>query len=164
MQNGNNIMEKEPITSQGLINIKKELDELKNIKRPKIIEAIAEARAHGDLKENAEYHAARERQSFIEGRLAELEGIISRADVIDTSKLSGETVRFGATVMVADEDTDEEITYKIVGSHEADIDAGRLSITAPLARALIGKTIGDSVAVITPGGDKSYEVCDVRFD
>lgn len=152
------------MTREGLLSLEDERRRLKNEERPAIIKAIAEAREHGDLSENAEYHAARERQSFIEGRLAELEGIISRADVIDTSKLSGETVRFGATVMVVDEDTDEEITYKIVGSHEADIDAGRLSITAPLARALIGKTIGDSVAVITPGGDKSYEICDVRFD
>ena len=157
-------MEKFPMTREGLLSLEDERRRLKNEERPAIIKAIAEAREHGDLSENAEYHAARERQSFIEGRLAELEDIISRADVIDTTKLSGETVRFGATVMVADEDTDEEITYKIVGSHEADIDAGRLSITAPLARALIGKTIGDSVAVITPGGDKSYEICDVRFD
>jgi len=157
-------MEKFPMTREGLLSLEDERRRLKNEERPAIIKAIAEAREHGDLSENAEYHAARERQSFIEGRLAELEGIISRADVIDTTKLSGETVRFGATVMVADEDTDEEITYKIVGSHEADIDAGRLSITAPLARALIGKTIGDSVAVITPGGDKSYEICGVRFD
>ena len=157
-------MEKFPMTREGLLSLEDERRRLKNEERPAIIKAIAEAREHGDLSENAEYHAARERQSFIEGRLAELEGIISRADVIDTSKLSGETVRFGATVMVVDEDTDEEITYKIVGSHEADIDAGRLSITAPLARALIGKTIGDSVAVITPGGDKSYEISDVRFD
>ena len=157
-------MEKFPMTREGLLSLEDERRRLKNEERPAIIKAIAEAREHGDLSENAEYHAARERQSFIEGRLAELEDIISRADVIDTSKLSGDTVRFGATVIVADEDTDEEITYKIVGSHEADINAGRLSITAPLARALIGKTIGDSVAVMTPGGDKSYEICDVRFD
>jgi transcription elongation factor GreA len=157
-------MEKFPMTREGLLSLEDERRRLKNEERPAIIKAIAEAREHGDLSENAEYHAARERQSFIEGRLAELEDIISRADVIDTTKLSGETVRFGATVMVADEDTDEEITYKIVGSHEADINSGRLSITAPLARALIGKTVGDSVAVITPGGDKSYEICGVRFD
>ena len=157
-------MEKFPMTREGLLSLEDERRRLKNEERPAIIKAIAEAREHGDLSENAEYHAARERQSFIEGRLAELEDIISRADVIDTSKLSGDTVRFGATVMVADEDTDEEITYKIVGSHEADINAGRLSITAPLARALIGKTIGDSVAVMAPGGDKAYEICDVRFD
>ena len=157
-------MEKFPMTQEGLLSLEDERRRLKNEERPAIIKAIAEAREHGDLSENAEYHAARERQSFIEGRLAELEDIISRADVIDTSKLSGETVRFGATVMVADEDTGEEITYKIVGSHEADINSGRLSITAPLARALIGKTVGDSVAVITPGGDKSYEICGVRFE
>ena len=157
-------MEKFPMTREGLLSLEDERRRLKNEERPAIIKAIAEAREHGDLSENAEYHAARERQSFIEGRLAELEDIISRADVIDTTKLSGETVRFGATVMVADEDTDEEITYKIVGSHEADINSGRLSITAPLARALIGKTVGDSVAVITPGGDKSYEICGVRFE
>ena len=157
-------MENFPMTREGLLSLEDERRRLKNEERPAIIKAIAEAREHGDLSENAEYHAARERQSFIEGRLAELEDIISRADVIDTSKLSGETVRFGATVMVADEDTDEEITYKIVGSHEADINSGRLSITAPLARALIGKTVGDSVAVITPGGDKSYEICAVRFE
>ena len=157
-------MEKFPMTREGLLSLEDERRRLKNEERPAVIKAIAEAREHGDLSENAEYHAARERQSFIEGRLAELEDIISRADVIDTSKLSGDTVRFGATVVVADEDTDEEITYKIVGSHEADINSGRLSITAPLARALIGKTVGDSVAVITPGGDKSYEICGVRFE
>jgi len=157
-------MEKFPMTREGLEALEDERRRLKNEERPAVIKAIAEAREHGDLSENAEYHAARERQSFIEGRLAELEDIISRADVIDTSKLSGDTVRFGAIVMVADEDTDEEITYKIVGSHEADINSGRLSVTAPLARALIGKTIGDRVEVMTPGGDKSYEICDVRFE
>ena len=157
-------MDKFPMTREGLEALEDERRRLKNEERPAVIKAIAEAREHGDLSENAEYHAARERQSFIEGRLAELEDIISRADVIDTSKLSGDTVRFGAVVMVADEDADEEITYKIVGSHEADINAGRLSVTAPLARALIGKTIGDRVEVMTPGGDKSYEICDVRFE
>ena len=157
-------MEKFPMTREGLEALEDERRRLKNEERPAVIKAIAEAREHGDLSENAEYHAARERQSFIEGRLAELEDIISRADVIDISRLSGDTVRFGATVIVADEDTDEEITYKIVGSHEADITASRLSVTAPLARALIGKTVGDSVEVMTPGGDKSYEICDVRFD
>jgi len=157
-------MEKFPMTREGLDALEDERRRLKNEERPAVIKAIAEAREHGDLSENAEYHAARERQSFIEGRLAELEDIISRADVIDISRLSGDTVRFGATVIVADEDTDEEITYKIVGSHEADINASRLSVTAPLARALIGKTVGDSVEVMTPGGDKSYEICDVRFD
>jgi transcription elongation factor GreA len=157
-------MEKFPMTREGLFVLEDERRRLKSEERPAVIKAIAEAREHGDLSENAEYHAARERQSFIEGRLAELEDIISRAEVIDTSKLSGDTVRFGATVMVADGDTDEEITYKIVGSHEADINSGRLSVTAPLARALIGKTIGDVVEVMTPGGDKSYEICDVHFE
>ena len=157
-------MEKFPMTREGLEALEDERRRLKNEERPAVIKAIAEALEHGDLSENAEYHAARERQSFIEGRLAELEDIISRADVIDISRLSGDTVRFGATVIVADEDTEEEITYKIVGCHEADINASRLSVTAPLARALIGKTVGDSVEVMTPGGDKSYEICDVRFD
>ena len=125
--------------------------------------AIAEARAHGDLKENAEYHAARDRQSFIEGRIAEIEDKISRADVIDVSKLSGKTVRFGATVTIADEETDEETTYQIVGEHEADIADGRLSVAAPIARALIGKSVGDSVEVVTPRGQKDYEIVKVKF-
>ena len=128
-----------------------------------MIKAIAEAREHGDLSENAEYHAARERQSFIEGRVMELEDQISRAEIIDTSKLSGDTVKFGATVTLVDEDTDEEITYQIVGQDEADIKEGRLSITAPLARALIGKAEGDQVEVTTPGGSKSYEIVTVQF-
>ncbi len=157
-------MEKVPMTKQGLTALEDELKRLKTEERPAIIKAIAAAREHGDLSENAEYHAARERQSFVEGRLAELEDVISRAEVIDTSKLSGDTVRFGATVMVADEDTDEEITYLIVGAHEADIGAGRLSVTSPLARALIGKTVGDMVEVTTPGGSKGYEICDVTFE
>jgi transcription elongation factor GreA len=157
-------MDKFPMTAEGLVVLEEERRRLKGEERPAVIKAIAEAREHGDLSENAEYHAAREKQSFIEGRLAELEAIISRAEVIDTSKLSGNVVRFGATVMIADEDTDEEITLKIVGSHEADINAGRLSVTAPLARGLIGKTIGDSAEVNTPSGDKSYEICDVRFE
>ncbi|MEO1611826.1 MAG: transcription elongation factor GreA, partial [Pseudomonadota bacterium] len=129
----------------------------------RIINAIAEARAHGDLSENAEYHSARERQSFIEGRIKELEGLISRADVIDPSKLGGDNVKFGATVTVADEDTDEEKTYQIVGETEADIEKGKLNIKSPLARALIGKEEGDSVEVMTPGGGKSYEVVSVEF-
>ena len=128
-----------------------------------MIKAIEVAREHGDLSENAEYHAARDRQSFIEGRLAELEDMISRADVIDPKALSGKIVRFGATVKLADEDTDEESTYQIVGSHEADVESGRLSLTSPLARALIGKTVSDSVEVTTPGGSKSYEVLKVTF-
>ena len=128
-----------------------------------MIRAIAEAREHGDLSENAEYHAARERQSFIEGRLLELEDKVGRAEVIDVSKLSGSAVKFGATVTLADEDTDEEQTYQIVGEDESDIKEGLLSVTSPLARALIGKTVGDMVEVPTPGGSKSYEVVKVEF-
>ncbi|MCP5368355.1 MAG: transcription elongation factor GreA [Hyphomicrobiales bacterium] len=156
-------MEKVPMTKEGLEQLEDEHRRLRNDERPAVIKAIAAAREHGDLSENAEYHAARERQSFIEGRIMELEDIISRADVIDTSQLSGDTVRFGATVMLADEDTDEESTYRIVGSHEADINSGRLSVTSPLGKALIGKKLGDSVEVTTPRGTKSYEVVDVRF-
>ena len=156
-------MDKLPMTADGLTQLEEELKRLKSEERPKVIRAIADAREHGDLSENAEYHAARERQSFIEGRLAELEDIVSRAEVIDVSKMSGTVVRFGATVRLADEDTDEESTYLIVGSHEADISAGRLPITSPLGRALIGKTIGDSVEVSTPSGHKAYEIVKVRF-
>ncbi len=156
-------MEKFPMTGQGKSRLEEELKRLKTAERPAIIRAIAEAREHGDLTENAEYHAARERQSFVEGRVAEIEDIISRAEVIDTSKLSGDVVRFGATVILADEDTDEESTYQVVGTHEADIEAGRLSITSPLARALIGKTLGDSVEVTTPRGHKSYEIVKVSY-
>jgi transcription elongation factor GreA len=128
-----------------------------------VIKAIAEARLHGDLSENAEYHAARERQSFIEGRLMELEDKIARAEVIDPAKLGGKTVKFGATVTLVDEDTDESNTYQIVGEDEADISKGRLAITAPLSRALIGKTVGDSVEVRTPKGEKAYEIVKVKF-
>ena len=151
------------MTPPGLAQLEDELRNLKSVERPAVIKAIAEAREHGDLSENAEYHAARERQSFIEGRVAELEDIISRAQVIDVSQLSGDQVRFGATVTLADEDSDDEVVYTIVGAHEADISAVRLSVHAPLARALIGKHIGDTVEVTTPGGSKSYEVVDVRF-
>ena len=157
-------MDKIPMTPDGLAQLESELKRLVNEERPAVIRAIADAREHGDLAENAEYHAARERQSFVEGRVAELEDIISRADVIDTSKMSGDTVRFGATVLLADEDTDEESTYKIVGSHEADIGKGRLSVTSPLGRALIGKTLGDQVEVSTPRGSKSYEVVKVDYN
>jgi len=156
-------MEKVPMTRGGLDALELEFKRLKFEERPAIIRAIAAAREHGDLSENAEYHAARERQSFVEGQIAELEGVISCADVIDVAALTGDTIRFGATVLLADEDTDEEITYQIVGAYEADINTGRLSVTSPLARALIGKTIGDSVDVITPRGSKSYEVCGVQF-
>jgi transcription elongation factor GreA len=156
-------MEKIPMTPGGLVTLEDELRTLKQVERPAVIRAIAEAREHGDLSENAEYHAAREKQSFIEGRVTELEDIISRAQVIDVSTLSGDTVRFGATVTLADEDNDDESVYQIVGQHEADISAGRLSVHSPLARALIGKTVGDSVEVSSPGGSRSYEVVGVRF-
>src|SRR5688572_16486425 len=152
-------MEKIPMTAEGLEPLKAELQQLKNIERYAVIKQIADAREHGDLSENAEYHAARERQSFIEGRISELEDIISRADVIDVSKLSGKTVRFGATVTVADLDTDEETTYQIVGPYEADLKKNRISVQSPMGRALIGKTIGDNAEVTTPsGGSKGYEV------
>ena len=156
-------MEKIPMTPEGLLQLEQEFRNLKSVERPAVIVAIAEAREHGDLSENAEYHAARERQSFIEGRLAELEGIISHVEVIDPASMSGKVIRFGATVVLADEDTDEEASYRIVGVHEADINEGRLSVTAPLGRALLGKTIGDSVDVTTPGGSKSYEIIEVNF-
>jgi len=156
-------MEKIPMTPAGLTTLEEELKNLKSIERPSVIRQIAEAREHGDLSENAEYHAARERQSFIEGRITELEDIVSRAQVIDVSQLSGDTVRFGATVTLADEDSDDEAIYQIVGAHEADIASGRLSVHSPLARALIGKHIGDSVEVSSPGGSRSYEVVNVRF-
>jgi transcription elongation factor GreA len=156
-------MSKIPMTADGYQRLEEELKHLKLIERPAIIRAIAEAREHGDLSENAEYHAARERQSFIEGRVAELEDKIARAEVIDVSKLSGKQVTFGATVTLVDEDTDEKASYQIVGPDEADIKSKRLSITSPLARALIGKKVGDMVEVTAPGGSKSYEVVRVAF-
>ena len=151
------------MTARGFNRLQEELKTLKSVERPAVIKAIAEAREHGDLSENAEYHAARERQSFIEGRVMELEDKISRAEVIDVSKLSGSTVKFGATVTLADEDTDEEVTYQIVGQDESDIKAGFISIISPLSRALIGKQVGDTVEVTTPGGSKSYEIIDIAF-
>ena len=157
------MMERVPMTGEGLTRLETELKQLKTVERPNIIRAISEARTHGDLSENAEYHAARERQSFIEGRIAELEDKIARAEVIDVSQLSGRVIKFGARVTLADEDTDEEVTYQIVGADEADIDKGRLSVTAPLARALIGKQTGDSVEVTTPRGSKAYEIMRVRY-
>jgi transcription elongation factor GreA len=156
-------MEKVPMTAGGFEKLHEELKQLKTIERPAVIRAIAEARDHGDLSENAEYHAARERQSFIEGRVIELEDKISRAEVIDVSKLSGNVVKFGAHVTLVDEDTDEKTTYQIVGQHEADINQKLISITAPLARALIGKKKGDNVEVVTPGGSKAYEIMKVVF-
>jgi transcription elongation factor GreA len=156
-------MEKVPMTGDGYLRLQEELRHLKSVERPAVIRAIAEAREHGDLSENAEYHAARERQSFIEGRLAELEDMISRAEVIDVSKLSGSTVKFGAKVTLSDEDSGEEQTYQIVGAVESDIKSGLLSITAPLARALIGKSVGDSVEVTTPRGSRAYEIINIAF-
>ncbi len=156
-------IDKVPMTLGGYERLVEELKQLKTVERPAIIKAIAEARDHGDLSENAEYHAARERQSFIEGRVMELEAKISLAEIIDVKKLSGKTVTFGATVTLADEDTDEETKYQIVGADESDIAKGLLSITAPLARALIGKSVGDSVEVVTPRGSKSYEIVKIRF-
>jgi transcription elongation factor GreA len=151
------------MTRAGYEKLKAELEHLKRVERPSITKAIAEARAHGDLSENAEYHAAKEAQSMNEGRVLELESLISRAEVIDVSKLSGNRVKFGATVKLVDEDTDEEKTYQIVGEPEADVRSGRVSITSPIARALIGKGVGDTVEVHTPGGGKSYEIVGVRF-
>ena len=156
-------MEKEPITISGLDKLKNELEEIKNIKRPKIIEAIAEARAHGDLKENAEYHAAKEKQAFIEGRITELEDVTSRAEVIDLSRLSGETVTFGAKVNIIDEENDQETTYQIVGFYEANLDEGLISIASPIAKALIGKEVGMSVVVTTPSGTKNYEILSIEI-
>ena len=154
-------MEKIPFTPQGLETIKQELAHLKGSERRDVIRAIAEAREHGDLSENAEYHAARERQSFIEGRISELEDVTSRAEVIDAAKLTGEKVTFGTTVSVADEDTDEESVFHIVGPYEADINRGLVSTSSPIARGLIGKSVGDSAEVQTPGGIKSYEILSI---
>ena len=151
------------MTGPGFQRLEDELRQLKTEHRPAAIRGIAEARTHGDLSENAEYHAARERQSFIEGRIAELEEIVSSAEVIDPSGLSGTHVMFGAYVWLMDEETDKESTYQIVGTHEADIKSGRLSISAPLAKALIGKKVGDTVSVPAPGGDRSYEILDFKF-
>ena len=156
-------MQKFPMTAPGLQRLEDELRQLKSEERPAVIRAIAEARSHGDLSENAEYHAARERQSFIEGRIAELEEIVSSAEVIDPAGLSGEHIKFGAHVWLVDEETERELTYQIVGVHEADIKLGRISVSSPLAKALIGKKVGDTVSVPAPGGDKSYEVLGVRF-
>ena len=156
-------MTKIPMTADGYTRLEEELRHLKGTARPEVIRAIAEAREHGDISENAEYHAARERQSFIEGRVAELEDKISRAEVIDPASLSGKQVKFGAHVTLIDEDTDEKSIYQIVGEDEADIKAKRLAITSPLARALVGKSVGDSVEVTTPGGSRSYEISKVAF-
>lgn len=156
-------MDKVPITAAGFAKLEEELKHRQQVERQRIIQAISEARALGDLSENAEYHAAKEAQSLNEGRIMELESLISRAEVIDVSKLNGDRIKFGATVKLIDEDTEEEKTYQIVGEPEADVHLGRVSIGSPIARALIGKTVGDTVEVVTPGGGKSYEVMDIAF-
>jgi transcription elongation factor GreA len=156
-------VQKFPMTAPGLAALEEELRFLKGQERSAIIRAIAEARSHGDLSENAEYHAARERQSFVEGRIAELEEITSAAEVIDPATLSGDTVMFGASVLLVDEDTEKEVSYQIVGTHEADVKQARLSITSPLAKALIAKRVGDTVAVPAPGGDRSYEILKITY-
>jgi transcription elongation factor GreA len=156
-------MEKVPITHSGFSALEDELRQRQQVERPRIIQAISDARALGDLSENAEYHAAKEAQSMNEGRILELESLISRAEIIDIGKLSGDRVKFGATVKLVDEDTEEEKTYQIVGEPEADVRSGRVSVTSPIARALMGKTVGDTVEVTTPGGGKSYEVVGVQF-
>lgn len=156
-------MDQFPMTKKGYEALSAELENLKKVQRPAVIEAIAEARAHGDLSENAEYHAAREQQSFIEGRIEELEAVVSRAQVIDPTTLSGDTVKFGATVTIVDEHTDEERSFQIVGDYDANSDEGRISISAPIARALIGKSEGDSVEVNTPKGKTFYEILSVSF-
>ena len=158
-------MQKVPLTTQGAQRLREELTELKSVARPKVIADIAEARAHGDLKENAEYHAAREQQGFIEGRIADIEGKLSHAQIIDVAALAGqERVVFGATVDLADADSGDEVTYQIVGEDEADIKAGRISISSPIARALIGKSIDDVAEVKTPGGVREYEILAVRYE
>ena len=158
-------MDKEPITVNGLQNLKLELEDLKNIQRPKIVDAIAEARSHGDLKENAEYHAAKERQGFIEGRIKELEGKLSHVQVIDVTEIdAGGKVIFGSTIKIIDDETEKKITYKIVGQDEANIKQGLISYTSPIARALIGKLEGDSIEFKAPDGEKSYEIIEVTYE
>jgi len=152
-----------PMTKAGFEQLREELRWRQQDERPRIIEAISEARAHGDLSENAEYHAAKEAQSLNEGRINELEDCVARAEVIDISKLSGNTIKFGATVTILDEDTEEEHIYQIVGDQESDVKKGRISISSPIARAMIGKTQGDSIDVITPGGARSYEIISLKY-
>src|SRR5436309_15556082 len=156
-------MDKLPMTAEGYSTLERELKHRQTVERPRIIQQISDARTHGDLSENAEYHAAKEQQAHNEGRIAELEDKLARADVIDVSKLSGDTVKFGATVTLVDEDTDEKRVWQIVGEPEADAKKGRISITSPLARALIGKAKGASIEVVTPGGAKAYEVTKVEW-
>jgi transcription elongation factor GreA len=157
------MVDKIPMTAAGHSALEAELKRRTSEERPHIIQAIAEARSHGDLSENAEYHAAKEQQSHNEGRVAELEDILARADIIDLTKLQGDTITFGAIVKLVDEDTDEEKTYQIVGDQEADVKQGRISISSPIARAMIGKGVGDSIEVVAPGGSKAYEILDVRW-
>jgi transcription elongation factor GreA len=156
-------MDKVPMTASGHQAMLEEIKHLKAVERPRIIKAITEARAHGDLSENAEYHAAKDQQGWIEARVAELEDKVSRAEVIDVTKLSGDTVKFGAFVTLVDEDSDEQSVYQIVGEFEADVKKGKISVTSPIARAIIGKKRGDSVEVMTPGGGKSYEIVKIRY-
>ena len=157
-------MERLPITAAGHANLEAELKNLKGSARPQVIQAIATAREHGDLSENAEYHAAKEQQSLIEGRIAELEDKLGRSEIIDIASISGSQVKFGATVLLVDEDTDEETTYQIVGEDESSIEKGLLSLKAPLARALMNKEPGDSIEVTTPGGSKAYEILSVKYN
>ncbi|MCO6185500.1 transcription elongation factor GreA [Rhizobium sp. L1K21] len=157
------MVEKVPMTPNGFAQLSEELRWRQQEERPRIIEAIAEARAHGDLSENAEYHAAKEAQSLNEGRIGELEDLVARAEVIDLTKMSGATIKFGATVKLVDEDTEEEKTYQIVGDQEADVKQGRISISSPIARALIGKEVGDSIEVNAPGGSRAYEILAVNW-
>lgn len=156
-------MDKVPMTQTGYETLSAELKDLKGRQRPEVIEAIAEARAHGDLSENAEYHAAKERQSFIEGRIEELESVLSRADVLDPAKLVGDTVKFGAKITIADDDDGGTQTFQIVGEYESDIKSGKLAINAPMARAFIGKRVGDTANVRTPKGEKTYELTDIKW-
>ncbi|MCB1434608.1 MAG: transcription elongation factor GreA [Alphaproteobacteria bacterium] len=157
-------MDKVPMTAEGHAAMMDEVKHLKTVERPRIIKAIEEARSHGDLSENAEYHAAKEQQGWTEARVAELEDKLSRAEVIDISKLSGDTVKFGARVTLIDEETDDETSYQIVGEFEADVKKGKISVSSPIARAIIGKKTGDSVEVNTPGGGKSYEIAKVAWN
>lgn len=156
-------MQKIPITEIGFKRLEDELKQLKTVERPAVITAIAEAREHGDLKENAEYHAAREKQSFLEGRIKELESVLGMAEIIEVSKLSGSKVKFGASVVLVDCDTEEEKTYQIVGEYEANLEGGLLSFASPIARGLIGKEEGDEVEIATPSGKKTYEILEVKF-
>ena len=156
-------MEKFPLTKQGFLALEEELKNLKGVERPNIIAAIAEARSHGDLSENAEYSAAKEKQTFIEGRIQDLEAVLSRAQVIDVSGTKSDVIRFGATVLVADEDTDDEKRYQIVGDYEADIEKNKISLSSPLAKALIGKEVGDTAEYVAPGGKKSFEILEIKY-